>query len=95
MTALSIAAGFAVLNIILLVALGTIWVRNYQQFRTPMILGLIVFAAVLLVENGTALYFFFSMDMLYAADDDVHMAVAALRGMQCVALAFLTWSTLQ
>lgn len=95
MTALAIATGFAALSLVLLVVLTAIWVRNYREFRTPLILGLVVFALVLLLENATAIYFFFSMRMLYAADPTVQTSVAVLRGLQFVALCFLTWATLQ
>jgi len=94
-TALTVATAFSALNILLLAALSGIWIRNYREFRTPLVLGLVVFGLVLLAENAVAIYFFFSMKMLYAADPTVQSAVAVLRGMQFVALAFLAWATMQ
>ena len=91
--ALLIAAVIAGLNVALLLVVGGIWLRNYRQFRTPLVLGLLAFAGVLLVENLTALYFFFDMRMLYAADPNVHLAVAVLRALQFVALVLLTYVT--
>jgi hypothetical protein len=93
-TPLLVASGLSVLNALLLVVLLGIWVRNYRAFGTPMVLGLVAFAAVLFVENLVAVYFTFSMNMLYAASPAVHTVVAVLRGLQFVAVAilvFVTW----
>jgi hypothetical protein len=92
---LHVATAVSALNIAVLAVLTAVWVRNYREFRTPLVLALVVFGLVLLAENGVAIYFFFSMKMLYSADAMVHSAVAVLRGMQFVALAFLAWATLQ
>lgn len=82
-------------NVVLLLALSVVWLRNYRTFRTPLLLGLVAFAAVLLVENAAAIYYFFSMEMLFTADPTVQTVVAVLRGLQFVALAFLTYVTLK
>jgi len=92
---LLVATVVSTLNIAVLAVLTAIWAKNYREFRTPLVLGLLVFGLVLLAENGVAIYFFFSMKMLYAADSTVQSAVGVLRGMQFVALAFLAWATLQ
>jgi hypothetical protein len=81
-------------TVLLLGGLGAIWLRNYRTFRTPLVLGLVGFAAVLLVENLVALYFFLTMQPLYAMDPTVHTVVAVLRALQFVAVALLasvTW----
>lgn len=80
-------------TVLLLVGLGVIWIRNYQTFRTPLVLGLVGFAAVLLVENLVALYFFLSMQPLYAMDPAVHTVVVILRALQFVAVALLAYVT--
>lgn len=94
-TELTVAAAFAGANVLLLSVLTIIWIRNYLQVRASLVLGLVAFGVVLLVENLVALYFFFSMQMLYAADTTVHTVVMALRILFFVALCFLSWSTLQ
>jgi hypothetical protein len=94
-TALLVASVLSGLNVLLLAVLAAVWLRNYRTFRTPLVLGLLAFALVLLLENLLALYFFFDMRMLYAADPTVHQAVAVLRGLQFVAIASLTASTLR
>jgi hypothetical protein len=92
---LAIASAFAGINVVLLAVLTAVWVRNYRTFRTSLVLGLIAFAVVMLFENATALYFFFSMEMFYGNSATVQTAVAVLRGMQFVALLILTWVTLK
>ncbi|WP_323677199.1 hypothetical protein [Halorubellus sp. PRR65] len=94
-TLLVVASAFSAVNAVLLLTLTAVWVRNYRTFRTSLTAGLVAFAAVMLLENVTALYFFFSTNMLYSGDTVVHQAVAALRGLQFVALVFLTWVTLK
>jgi uncharacterized membrane protein len=93
-TQLLVAGGLSIVNAVLLGVLTVIWLRNYRTFRTPLVLGLVAFAAVLLVENLVAIYFAFSMNMLYAATPAVHTFVAVLRALQFVAIAILlsvTW----
>jgi len=92
MTAASALAG---LNVLLLLALGIVWLRNYRTFRTQLILGQVAFAAVLLVENAAAIYFFFSMGMLYAGTPTAGLFVCGLRALEFLALAFLTYVTMQ
>ena len=94
-TTLALATALAVLNALALATLLVVWLRNYRTFRTPMTLGLAAFAAVLLVENAVAVYFFFSMNALFAMSDAARTAVLAMRALQSVALAFLTYVTVQ
>jgi hypothetical protein len=92
---LTVATALAGLNALLLVALGVVWLRNYRTFGTNLILGLLAFAGVMLVENLVAIYYFFSMQMLYAADPVAQQAVVVLRALQFLALLFLTYVTMQ
>ncbi len=87
--------GVTVFNLVLLVALGVVWLRNYRTFHSPLLLGLVVFAVVLFVENTVAVYFYFSTGMLFAQGPFVQTAVAAMRSLQFVALGVLTWVTMQ
>ena len=89
------AAVLAGVNVLFLLALTAVWLRNYREFRTGMVAGLVAFGSVMLVENAAALYFFFSMQMLYSGDPGVQQAVAVLRGLQALALAFLTYVTMR
>lgn len=84
------------LNGALLVVLLTVWLRNYRQFGSRMVLGLVGFCAVLLVENLIAVFFFFrSMEMLYASDPLVGRIVVGMRLLELLAIAFLTYVTVQ
>ncbi|WP_276270660.1 hypothetical protein [Haloarcula litorea] len=86
----------AVVNSVLLLVVGGVWLRNYRQFRSNMVLGLVAFSAVLLLENLVAVYFFFdSMTMLYAADPLVGQVVLVMRTLQFLAITFLAYVTLQ
>lgn len=94
-TWITVAAALAGLNVLLLLGLTAVWVRNYRQFRTGMVAGLVAFGAVMLLENAAALYFFFSMRMLYSGDPGVQRAVAVLKALEALALAFLTNVTMR
>lgn len=94
-TQLMVAGGLSILNVLLLAGLGTVWVRNYRTFKTPMVLGLVAFSTVLLLENLVAIYFIFSMNMLYSTSPNVHAIVAVIRALQFVAVAILTYVTMQ
>jgi hypothetical protein len=94
-TMIQAASALAGVNILLLAALSGVWLRNYRTFRTPLILGLVAFSVAMLAENALALYFFFTMQSLYSGDPHVQQAVLVLRGLQLVALGFLTYVTLR
>lgn len=87
---LTVASALSALNVVLLLALLVVWGRNYRTFRTPLTLGLLGFAVVLLIENLVALFFFFDMGMLYAGSTLAQSTVLAMRALQFVALVFLT-----
>ena len=92
---LTVASALAGLNILLLSALLAVWGRNYREFRTPLTLGLVLFAVVLLAENLVAIGFFFSSAMLYAAAPASQVTVLVMRGLQFVALAALTYVSMR
>ena len=94
-TWITIATAFACLNVLLLAVLAAVWLRNYRTFKTPLILGLLAFVSILLVENAAAVYFFFSMGMLYSGSPLAQQFVAVLRGLEFLAIVFLTYVTLQ
>lgn len=91
-----VATGLSAVTIVLLGVLTAIWLANYRRFRSPVILGLVVFGVVLLVENVVAVYFALTgMAMLYAADPFVGDVVLAMRILELVAVASLTYVTLE
>lgn len=93
---LDVATALAVVNVVMLVGLLVVWLRNYRTFRSQVTLGLSAFGAVLLLENLVAIYFFaFSMKSFFAMGPTPEFAVMLLRGLEFVALAFLSWVTMQ
>ena len=91
-------AGMAlsVLNAALLLVLLSVWLQNYRKFGSTMVLGLVGFSAVLLLENLIAIFFFFrSMQMLYSSDPLVGQVVVGMRLLELLAIAFLTYVTVQ
>ncbi|MFB6293474.1 MAG: hypothetical protein ABEH60_04355 [Halonotius sp.] len=84
------------INSVLLAVLVAVWVRNYRQFRTPMVLGLLGFSSVLLVENLIAIYFFSSsMQSLYSMDPLAGQVVFGMRLLELLAIGFLSYATLK
>lgn len=88
------------LNLVLLVVLGSVWVRNYRQLRSRQTLGMATFAAILLVENGFALYVYTLDPVLEAwfssqVPDPAWQAMIAFHGLEAVALLLLARVTLE
>lgn len=90
---LDVARVAAGTNVLLLVALGAVWLRNYRDHGAQHTLGLLVVAAFLLVENGLWLYFYVLhpafVGWFVASPTDVQVGVMLLCGLELVALAFL------
>jgi beta-lactamase regulating signal transducer with metallopeptidase domain len=94
LTAASVATA---LNVVLLLVLGGIWVRNYLEFRSKHTLGLSVFATLLLAENLLS-FFYYVIDPTVgsALNDAAPFAGRAMMTVQVFELAailFLVWST--
>ncbi|MEF8812311.1 MAG: hypothetical protein V5A55_00595 [Halovenus sp.] len=88
------AVGLAALNVLLLAVLIAVWLSNYRTFRSPMLLGLLLFAGLLAVENMIAIAGYLSTEMIYAGGKTAMYTIVALRALQFVALGFLTVVTL-
>lgn len=96
---LDAARVLAGLNVVLLVALGSIWLRGYRRHGASHTLSLLVFAAFLLVENGLWLYFYAVhpafIGWFVNSSADVQMGLTLLCGLEFVALVFvlrIAWS---
>ena len=91
---LDVARVAAGVNAALLVALGSVWLRNYRRHGAAHTLALLVFAAFLLVENALWLYFYVFhpafIGWFVNAGTGVQIGMAFLCGLELVALAFLT-----
>lgn len=91
---LSVAWTAAGLNVVLLLLLGSVWLRNYWQHGASHTLSLLVFAAFLLVENALWLYFYLLHPAFRGwftnASVDVQVGIVFLCGLELVALVVLT-----
>jgi hypothetical protein len=89
------AVGLASINLVLLGVLGSVWLSNYRKFRTNLLLGLLLFVGVLGAENVIAIGAYLSTGMVYGGGKTAMYAVVALRGLQFLALMFLTTVTMK
>jgi len=95
-TPTGIAVLIGVVNSALLAVLASVWIRNYREFGSTLLLGLVGFSAVLLVENLVSIAFFFSnMRALYAMDPLVGRVVLAMSVLELLAVSLLTYATLR
>lgn len=90
-----LAAG---LNLVVLLALGVVWLRSYRRHGARHTLGLLVFAGFLVVENALWLYFYVLhpgfIGWFVDSGVDIQSGITLLCGLELVALAFLariTW----
>jgi hypothetical protein len=95
LTAASVATA---INAVLLVVLLAVWIDNYRTFGSKHALGLTIFGAFLLAENLlTFNYYVINTQVasyLAAQDPIAGRAMMSVAILQTVALAFLTWVTL-
>lgn len=87
------------LNLILLAAMGGVWLRNYLAYRARHTFLLLVFATVLFVQNILWLYFYTLHAAFVAgfenAGGDIQIGIFALCGLELVGLAVLASFTLR
>jgi hypothetical protein len=84
------AALFALVNIILLIALIAIYTNSFRKIHAQFTGGLLFFAAMFLVQNLITLYSFLSMFMYFASG--VTGLVLAITIVQTAGLAALLWT---
>jgi len=95
-TPTGIAVLIAGVNSALLAVLAAVWLDNYREFGSTLLLGLLGFCAVLLVENLIAIAFFLnSMRTLYAMDPLVGRVVLGMSLLELLAVSLLTYATLK
>jgi hypothetical protein len=94
---LTAASAATALNVLLLVVLVGIWVRNYNQFRSKHTLGFAVFGVMLLAENALAFYYYVLdpqvASLLNSAAPIAGRAMMSVQVFELLALLFLTWVT--
>lgn len=94
-TEIMVATALSGGSLILLGLLTYVWAQNYRQFRSPLVLGLLAFSVVLAIENAVAIYFFFTPGMFYAGNLPAQQSAVILRGLQFIALCFLSYVTIK
>ena len=88
---LDVARLAAGLNVLLLLALAAVWVRNYREIPSKQTLGTLVFALLLVAENGLALYYYTLSGLALSAP--AIRAMMYLQVLEFLGVAFLTWVT--
>ncbi len=95
---LNAALAAAVLNLVLLGVLGSIWLRNYRLHGADHTLGLLVFTLFLIIENALWFYFYqfhpAFIGWFLNTGTDIQIGTMLLCGLETVALAVLfriTW----
>ncbi|NIC00614.1 hypothetical protein [Halobacterium sp. R2-5] len=85
------------LNVLALLALCSVWARNYRQMHSKHALGLLLFGLLLLGENLLGLYYFAMHAQLTAWFSGLPSisatAMMALRLLETAAIGFLLWVT--
>lgn len=92
MTAVQLATVIlAALNSLLAIVLAWVYLRNHMAMKSPFTLGLLVFAAFLLIHNALAVYHYFTMmGDAPAAGDDLLLVEAILQTAASSALVYAT-----
>ena len=80
---------FEAISSVLLVALLYVYWRNYRAMKAKFTLGLLVFAALLLIQNIVGMYYRFTMMNFY--NIEAAAGVAIIRGIEVLALAVLLY----
>jgi hypothetical protein len=88
---LDVARVAAALNVLLLLAIISVWARTYREVRAPMTLGSIIFGVFLLAENAVALYFYFNAPAMPTIAVEVMMLLQILETLGIGTLAYVTW----
>ena len=65
-TLMEISAGVGVANVVLLIALLTVYAKVYKNTRAIFTIGLMFFAGMLMLHNIISVYAYFAMQPLYA-----------------------------
>ena len=91
--AMYVSIAMTSINVVLLAILLVIYYRNYMEMKAQFSLGLIIFAAVLIVNKLLTLYFVLVLMMDHA--DILGVPILILETLQLVAFAILTYITVK
>ena len=76
-------------NILLLIGLLYIYGQNYRQLKSKLTLGLMLFAALLLVQSAMNLYF--EMTMVMYDSPSAEQVALVLEAVKAVSFGLLLW----
>ncbi len=87
------------INIVLLLALCVVWGRNTLRFGSKHTVGMLIFALLLLAENAFTLYYYMVDPTLSdwfrtGVPPVAWRAMLLFRVLEMLAIAFLTWVTM-
>jgi hypothetical protein len=93
MEMIDLATAASGLNVLILIALISVYARNYLKLKTNFGLGLMLFAALLLLHNLAAVYFQVMMIMYYTSE--VAGFALILNVLEALGLAILAYISLK
>ncbi len=70
--------GLTALNIILLIALGYIYGKNWLKLKTSFTYGLLLFTVLFLLQNLTSFYFYITMIPYFVDMVSLHVFILTL-----------------
>ena len=80
------------LNIVLLLTLLVVYIRNYLKLKSKFCLGLILFAAVFLIHCTMAIYFQTNLSHYYKNSmENIALALNILEALGMGTLLYITW----
>lgn len=87
------------LNLVVVLSLSAVWVRNYRRYRSRYLLGFLAFGGFLLVQNAYALNLYVLDPTTSGWFADIppryNFAIAVLTLLEFAALAALAWVSRQ
>lgn len=94
---LNVAGAASAANVLLLLGLTGIWVRNYLDIGSKHALGLAIFGTLLLAENLLAFYYYILdpqvAQLLRSAAPVAGQAMSIVQVLELAGILFLTWVT--
>jgi hypothetical protein len=90
-TLMNTAIAVTGVNIILILALLNVYVKNYRKIRTTHTTGLLLFAGLFMIQNLVLLFYGLTMAEIYAKGVGFFLLVFAI--LQAVAFTILNWIT--
>lgn len=88
-----INVGLALLNTVLALALGWVYANNHREIRSPLTLGLLLFAAFFVLHNALVAYHYLSMMPEFLAVKEGWLFAEGL--LQAAGLTALLYATMR